>query len=354
MAQIDKLDEYTEIIETAQSGEDVRDAIIKAIIVVDEVTIQYLNRPMVSTYKQAVDILLNRFWEDVTTYYPDAVLPDHEDIDPPSAPMSDELENLLKALNSDTVGTDMREHIYGALSSIHTNIKNHDFESLYYYQNIIDLLNAFIDQCSNTEYQEAARATRDDWIPSDFLASRNRSYEMVSDDIYRVLNASTGNVMRPLLCSIFNNIHGILAGLHVSEFTVQELSNLLSAENAYDLERIARLLIPDVLSRDKWWVAVGDPYQTREEAENAAQALESTTTDSFFVRKFTVGVRTATTDGVTTATFLFAYYVLLDLGQIGFWTTILPSVYCESKGQKYPSLNIHMICEKELFTEYDA
>ena len=334
MAQIDKLDEYTEIIETAQSGEDVRDAIIRAIIVIDEVAAKYLSDPYVTTvYKVAVEQALERLWQDVQLWNPSASRPDHPDIDASMEPLNDELAALLRSLDNDTLGVSIREDMRGALANVNSNIASHNIITLYCFQGILDLYNAFIDLYSDEESKEAARAFVTNSNALHDKEFHESIFKRIDDRILELSNASTGANARSLLLSIFEDYGGLLWRINSDLApggvpTIPAISKYISDDAAYALEKIAQTLIPNASSRKKWWVTVGDPFTDPIEAEYARDEIERATERDFVVKRLDPNV--------------LRFYIAVDLTDTGFWTTILPCVYRDLYKSRFPEYDFYV------------
>lgn len=327
---IQKINEYLEIIETAKSGEDVRDAIVKALIVIDSFSAGVTSSSGITPFKVSFGEALDHLWEDISDFYPNAVRPDPPVIDPATI-MSDELEAILKSIMSSPTGTDIRSAIVAGLQNVNNSVTTQDFVTLYYIKSIDDMLGAFIEACNDEEKRSAALETRDQWYSTDIYKEYQRMRDSVLQSITQLIDVPTGLAARPLLLSTLNGLKSIL----LEEFVDTDIGvweGYGYPENGKNFETVAKILIdPSEFYEYRHILSAGGPYATREQAESRLSTVISIDSDSNY------DVWNATIEGHS------VYYVLLnpDTTEDGWYLTYGGAYVRAYNGNySYPGLNL--------------
>lgn len=340
MSQRDKLDEYIGIIETANDGEEVRDAVLKAIITTDSILAGYSASEKVSKYKQFVDGALSILWEEVTRLYSGAQQPEHEDIDISMSVMNDDLKSALTGFKNDPIGKNIRSNLVDALRNVSNNLVTNNIITLYYYPGVLDLFYAFIDLCSDDECKEAAIATSDAWSAVISSNVYDGFYESINKNLSLLSSVQTGDIARELLLTTIGTgqwlgFVELLDRIHtdmLTDYTVENGVKYLVDENAYNLEMIARRLLPNLFSSRRWWIAVGSYLYDESSARYRATVLEDLTDYIYSVRSFTAIIHDV--EPVETDRYITVWYVIWHADD-GYWTSIYPQSECDRANAKY-------------------
>lgn len=263
---IQKMTEYLETVETEKDGEEMRDAITKALITLDMFNAGLLAYPTIVSFKETLDDALDLMWEDISSFYPTAVRPTLPVVDPASV-MNDELEDILKNFMNSVIGSDIRSAVAAGCRNVYESIVNHNFITLYYLKAVDDMFIAFIEACDDEEKQAAALATRDQWHVTDRIKWYQQKYETISAAITSLIDTPTGSAARPLLLNILNNLKLIILE-ECSDAEDAVWSGYEYAEHGESLEMIANILIePEEFSDFRYNISAGGPYSTQAQAE---------------------------------------------------------------------------------------
>lgn len=242
MAKTDKIDDYLEIIETAKGGEEVRDAIIKALIVLDAAIFDMTNR---AQYEEVVDEALDAIWNDVVYYFPNAIRPEHTFS--PTEIISDELKSILKEIINSTTGTDIRLSIVNGLRYIFDNIESHNISVLYCCFGFLNIFDAFIDACDDEEKKELARSIHINNYENRIKTYQDSFYSRIQEHFNDIMDSKTGSAARPLIDSILNRLRNLVEVINF-DTTGKDVPYLLS-ECYEHFENVARAL---VVGRVEW------------------------------------------------------------------------------------------------------
>lgn len=268
---IQKMTEYLEVVETAKAGEDVRDAITKALITIDTFNVGMATYPMIIEFKPILSDALDLMWEDVESFYPSAVRPALPPAVDPAIIMSDELEDILKRLMNSVTGSDMRSAIFSGCQNVYDNIVAHNFVMLYYLKAVDDLFSAFIEACDDEEKRTAALDTRSQWHVTDIYNKYQQLYNNASQLILQLSNIPTGGEARPVILDVLTGLKDVL---------LEEISDAEVGQDPYwdwweyprlgeSFEMIANVLIdPTEFTDFRYIISAGGPYATQGEAES--------------------------------------------------------------------------------------
>lgn len=330
---IQKMTEYLEIVETAKAGEDVRDAITKALITLDMFNSGLLAYPTIVAFKETLDDALDLMWEDISSFYSTATRPTLPVVDPARV-MNDELEDILKSFMNSAIGTDIRSAVASGCRNVYESIANHNFVTLYYLKAVDDMFVAFIEACDDEEKRAAALATRDQWHVTDRIKWYQQKYETISAAITSLIDTPTGATARPLLLSVLNDLKlKVLEECSDTEDAVW--SGYEYVEHGRSLEMIANLLIePEEFSDFRYNISAGGPYTTQGEAESRYTQVITIDTESTYnvVDLFNDERR--------------GFYVVLNYDTIDDgWYLTYAGAYAraESGNQRYDNLNLTVI-----------
>lgn len=262
-----KMKGYLETVETEKDGEEMRDAITKALITLDMFNAGLLVYPTIVSFKENLDNTLNIMWEDIFSFYPTATRPTLPVVDR-AAVMNDELEDILKSFMNSVIGSDIRSAVAAGCRNVYESIVSHNFVTLYYLKAVDDMFVAFIEACDDEEKRATVLATRDQWYATDLIKSYQQKYETVLPIITSLIDTPTGAAARPLLLSVLNNLKLII--LEEDNDTSYVIwSDYAYVEHGKSLEMIANMLIePEEFSDFRYNISAGGPYVTQGEAES--------------------------------------------------------------------------------------
>ena len=261
-----RMAEYLETIETEKDGEEMRDTITKTLITIDMFNAGIFVYPIIVQFKETLGDALDLMWEDISSFYPNAVRPALPSVDPATV-MPDELEDILKRLMNSTVGSDIRSAFAAGCRNVYESVVNHNFDALYHLKAVEDMFVAFIEACDDEEKRTAALATREQWYITSLIKAYNLMYDNVEQPLMRLIDTSTGATARPLLLSTLTDIRAIIN----NEFANTDSSVWIGYEYVMygqDLEMVANILIdPNWFSDYRYNISAGGPYATQGEAE---------------------------------------------------------------------------------------
>lgn len=339
----DKLQEYVDVITSEKSGEEVRSAIEKAIIFLDadNAKIRMYNRT--DEFVGALDDALSMLWEDVTRYFPNAVIPSYDPFypDDPVDPLSDELEAILIELMNTINGSDIRSDIWAAFNIIYNDSYNHNIIRMRY-DRILDLLRSAIDQSSALDDRKSrARASIIDcYTTQERTRHAMNYYSNASSSLSSLREARTGAIARPLIVDFVSNIDDANAKRTPDPIThIMYLAHAIEIVRSHsnDLEAVIEELVADELrSNYLCTIAVGGVDHTREDVEARKAQYEAIDTED----KFGIALHIHPVDDDHPDEYISDYYIELyiDLtgsGAMKYWTYAAAEAICSSKNATY-------------------
>lgn len=330
---IQKMTEYLETVETEKDGEEMRDAITKALITLDMFNAGLLVYPTIVSFKETLDDALDLMWEDISSFYPTAVRPTLPVVDPASV-MNDELEDILKNFMNSVIGSDIRSAVAAGCRNVYESIVNHNFITLYYLKAVDDMFVAFIEACDDEEKRAAALATRDQWYVTDRIKWYQQKYETISTAMTSLIDTPTGAAARPLLLSVLNNLKLIILE-ECSDADDAVWSGYAYVEHGKSLEMIANMFIEsEEFSDYRYNISAGGPYATQGEAESRyAQVITIDTENTYNVVDLFNDERRG-------------FYVVLNYNTTeDGWYLTYAGAYARAKSgnQRYDNLNLTVI-----------
>lgn len=341
----DKLQEYVDVITSEKSGEEVRSAIEKAIIFLDADNAKIRMYDRTDEFVGELDDALSMLWEDVTRYFPNAVIPSYDPFypDDPVILLSDELEAILIELMDTVNGFDIRSDIWSAFNIIYNDSYNHNIIRMRY-DRILDLLRSAIDQSSALDDRKSrARASIIDcYTTQEGTRLATNYYNDASSSLSSLREARTGAIARPLIVDFISNIDD--ANAKRTPDPVTHITYLRSAieivrAHSNDLEAVIAALVADELrSNYLCTIAVGDVDHTREDAEaRKAQYEAIDRTDYFGIRSHTHPVDYDHPDEYITDYYIELYIDLTGSGAMKYWTYAAAEAICSLRNAQYSS-----------------
>lgn len=314
-----KLQEYLDVIASEKSGEDVRDAIEKAIITVDADNAKNGVQAIVSQYMETVDQLLNMMWDDVMHVFPVAVRPSYDDTEETIEPMNNELTAFLMSLANSISGMDIRAAMWGAMQNISNSIIAHNLIREYYAKRVIDLFNAFIAASDDDERKEAAKSRYNSWDAVINYNAFGYVNNTITSDLLLLREVKNGLAARPLLLESLQQLN-VLNERRATWY--REDFETLLANNAYDIEKISEALSD--AGDTHVLIYTGERYTSESDATNRLNYIENAGTPY----EYSIIVR---------GTLPIYWYVVIT--DVAFYTKSFATIWCQDKNTQYSVLD---------------